>query len=162
MRIISTTILATFALLSLSCEPSLSSERVSDEQRAEIASIMQAMADNGQYSGTVLVAVDGEPVYTGAFGQADIERGVPNTLDTQFRIASATKPFTALLIYQLVDSGKLSLDDRLSDLLPGYPAEKGANVTVSHLLTHSWGSPVRGAFQSLAILSATAGPLRNC
>ena len=112
---------------------------ISDSQRDEISAIMEAMAANGQFSGTLLVSVHGEPVYSGAFGLADIERDVPNALDTQFRIASATKPFTTLLVYQLVEAGKLSLDDKLSDLVPEYPAEKGARITVAHLLNHRSG-----------------------
>jgi CubicO group peptidase (beta-lactamase class C family) len=110
---------------------------------------MEAMAANGQYSGTVLVSAESEPVYSGAFGLADIERQVPNSLDTQFRIASATKPFTTLLVYQLVHAGKLNLDDKLSDLVPEYPAEKGASITVSQLLTHRSGITGEGRIPEL-------------
>jgi len=113
--------------------------QISDSQRAAIAAIMTAIEANEQFSGTALVSVGGEIVYSGAIGFADIERGALNALDTQFRIASATKPFTTLLIYQLVASGKLTLNDKLSDLVPEYPADKGANITVSHLLNHTSG-----------------------
>ena len=113
--------------------------QVSDSQRTAIAAIMEAIETNEQFSGTALVSVDGEIVYSGAFGSADIERNIPNELDTQFRIASATKPFTTLLIYQLAAMGKLSLNDKLSDLVPEYPTTKGANITVSHLLNHTSG-----------------------
>jgi len=137
------------ATVSLSGEPRLSGKQVTERQRAEIAAIMEALATNGQYSGTLLVSVKGEVVYTGAFGLADIERGVPNTLDTRFRIASATKPFTTLLVYQLVAAGKLSLDDKLSDWVPEYPADKGANITVSHLLRHRSGITGEGRIPEL-------------
>jgi CubicO group peptidase (beta-lactamase class C family) len=120
-------------------EPRLPQGQISDAQRSEISAIMEAVAANGQFSGTLLVSVRGEPIYTGAFALADIERGVPNRLDTQFRIASATKPFTTLLVYQLVEAGELSLDDKLSDWVPEYPAEKGADITVLQLLTHRSG-----------------------
>lgn len=132
-------IFASWAFVTLIGEPRLSSATVTDDKRTRIAAIMDAVAANGQFSGTILVSVGGEIIYTGAFGLADIERNVPNTLDTQFRIASATKPFTTLLIYQLADAGKLSLSDTLSDWLPEYPAERGAKITVSHLLTHRSG-----------------------
>ena len=133
-------LLAAIALSLVSCGlPAVSGAGISDSQRTEIAAIVEAIGANEQFSGTALVSVDGEIVYSGAFGLADIERGVPNALDTQFRIASATKPFTTLLIYQLAASGKLSLNDRLSDLVPEYPAAKGANITVSHLLNHTSG-----------------------
>jgi CubicO group peptidase (beta-lactamase class C family) len=139
----------TLATVSLSGEPRLSGKKVTERQRAEIAAIMESLAANGQYSGTVLVSVDGEVIYTGAFGLADIERGVPNTLDTQFRIASATKPFTTLLVYQLVAAGKLSLDGKLSDWVPEYPADRGANITVSHLLRHRSGITGEGRIPEL-------------
>jgi CubicO group peptidase (beta-lactamase class C family) len=129
--------------------PELSSQTISEAQRGEIAAIMEALAANGQFSGTYLVSVGGEPVYTGAFGLADIERGAPNTIDTQFRVASITKAFTALLVYQLVSSGRLSLDEKLSDLVPGYPAEKGADITVGHLLTHRGGITGEGRIPEL-------------
>ncbi len=95
------------------------------------------------------MSAESEPVYSGAFGLADIERQVPNSLDTQFRIASATKPFTTLLVYQLVHAGKLNLDDKLSDLVPEYPAEKGASITVSQLLTHRSGITGEGRIPEL-------------
>jgi CubicO group peptidase (beta-lactamase class C family) len=144
--VVGTTIFAVVALTS-SQRPSL--VEISDSQRDEIASIMEALAVNGQFSGTVLVSVGGQPVYSGAFGLADIERGVPNTLDTQFRIASATKPFTALLVYQLVASGKLSLDDKLSDWLPEFPVEKGGRITLLHLLMHRSGITGEGRIPEL-------------
>jgi CubicO group peptidase (beta-lactamase class C family) len=130
---------AAFVFLGYKRDPDLMAKEISDSQRSAISAIMEEVAANGQISGTLLVSVEGEPVYTGAFGLADIERGVPNSLDTQFRIASATKPFTTLLVYQLVEAGKLSFDDKLSDLVPEYPAEKGANITVLQLLTHTSG-----------------------
>jgi CubicO group peptidase (beta-lactamase class C family) len=142
-------ILASWVFVMLIGEPRLSSATVADDQRTRIAAIMDATAANGQFSGTILVSVGGEIIYTGAFGLADIERSVPNTLDTQFRIASATKPFTALLIYQLADAGKLSLSDTLSDWLPEYPAERGARITVSHLLTHRSGVTGEGRIPEL-------------
>jgi len=123
----------------LCISPAVFSAHISDSQRAAIAAIMEAIETNEQFSGTALVSVDGEIVYSGAMGLADIERNIPNELDTQFRIASATKPFTTLLIYQLAAMGKLSLNDKLSDLVPEYPAAKGANITVSHLLNHTSG-----------------------
>ena len=130
--------------------PAVSGAGISDSQRTEIAAIMEAIGANEQFSGTALVSVGGEIVYSGAFGLADIERGVPNALSTQFRIASATKPFTTLLIYQLAASGKLSLNDKLSDLVPEYPAGKGGNITVSHLLNHTSGITGEWRIEELA------------
>ena len=145
-----TVVLPVFAIMFLTCASSLSLTETSNRQTDEIASIMEELATNGQFSGTVLVSVGGETVYSGAFGPADIERDVPNTLDTQFRIASATKPFTSLLVYQLEASGRLGFDDKLSDWLPEFPAEKGGNITVFQLLTHRSGITGEGRIPELA------------
>lgn len=86
----------------------------------------------------VLVTQDGTPIYQGVRGLSDVERGLAMSADTLFRYASITKQFTAALVMKLVEEGRLSLDDRLSEFLPDYPAP-GRDVTVRQLLTHSSG-----------------------
>ena len=86
----------------------------------------------------VIVVDDGKVVYQGAQGLADLERGRKITPETVFRIGSNTKQFTATVILQLVEEGKISLDDRLSQFLPDYP-KPGAEATVAQLLTHTSG-----------------------
>ena len=93
----------------------------------------------GQFNGVVLVGERGQIVYERAFGQANLEWGNPNTLDTKFEIASMTKPMTALLIMQLVEEGKIRLDGKVSDYVPYYPRETGAKITVDQLLNHTSG-----------------------
>src|SRR5438046_2009273 len=90
----------------------------------------------GQFNGVILVAERGKVIYERAFGQANIEWGIPNTLDTKFEIASMTKPMTALVIMQLVDEGKIRLDGKVSDYVPYYPREAGTKITVDQLLSH--------------------------
>lgn len=87
----------------------------------------------------VLVARDGRVLLEKAWGLANIELGVPNTPQTRFRIASVTKPFTAIAVLMLEDEGRLHLDDPVSRYLPDYP--HGARLTVRHLLTHTGGLP---------------------
>ena len=93
----------------------------------------------GQFNGVILVAERGQVVYERAFGQANLEWGIPNTLDTKFEIASMTKPMTALLIMQLVEEGKIRLDGKVSDYIPYYPRETGTKITVDQLLSHTSG-----------------------
>ncbi len=93
----------------------------------------------GQFNGVILVAERGQVVYERAFGQANLEWGIPNTLDTKFEIASMTKPMTALIIMQLVEEGKIRLDRKVSDYVPYYPRETGTKITVDHLLNHTSG-----------------------
>jgi len=106
---------------------------------AKIEQLMSRIRENGQLSGTILVTVNGEVIYKSAIGYANIEWKIPNTLDTKFRIASATKPFTVMLILQLVEEGKLKLDGKLTDYLPEFPKEKGRDITIHQLLTHRSG-----------------------
>jgi CubicO group peptidase (beta-lactamase class C family) len=94
-----------------------------------------------QFSGAVLVAKDGKPVFTGAYGLADREKKIPNTLDTKFRIGSMNKMFTAVAILQLVQAGKISLDDPVGKFITDYPNQDIATkVTIQHLLTHTGGT----------------------
>lgn len=92
---------------------------------------------NGTPAVVALAAMDGEIVYQGAFGFADIGNGVRATPETKFRIGSVTKQFTAAAILKLMEEGQLALDDPLSKFMPDYP--RGDEVTIHHLLTHTSG-----------------------
>ena len=79
-------------------------------------------------------------IYSEGFGLADIESGVPMTPEHRQRIASITKTMVGLCTMALVDEGRLSLDDRVADLLPDIPLTGEAkSLTVWHLLTHTGG-----------------------
>jgi CubicO group peptidase (beta-lactamase class C family) len=104
-----------------------------------IDAFMKRAAEYGQFNGVILVIDRGRRVYGRAFGEANREWQVPNTVDTRFEIASMTKPMTAIVIMQLVQEGKLRLDAKLSEHLPYYPAETGQRITVEQLLTHTSG-----------------------
>jgi len=73
-----------------------------------------------------------------AYGLADIEHDVPATGETVYRIGSLTKQFTAAAVMQLVEAGKIGLDDPITDYLPDYPTQ-GYDVTIRHLLQHTSG-----------------------
>jgi CubicO group peptidase (beta-lactamase class C family) len=92
------------------------------------------------FPGTVLIAIDGESIYSGAWGLASREWNAPSTLDTRFDLGSINKSFTKIAIGQLLLAGKLTLDDTIADHLPDYPnAEVAAKVNIRHLLEHSSG-----------------------
>lgn len=95
----------------------------------------------GLFNGVVLVADAGRVIYNKGFGYSNFEWKVPNTPATLFRIASVTKPFTAVLVLQQVDKGKIRLDEPISTYLPDYRNDIGSKVTVRHLLTHMSGIP---------------------
>lgn len=88
----------------------------------------------------VAVVRFGEPVLFGCYGLADLEWRQPVTPTTVFRLASLSKPFTALTILLLAADGLLDIDGPVTDYLPDYPAHASA-VTIRHLLTHTSGIP---------------------
>jgi len=98
-------------------------------------------ASHGTFSGAWLWAKNGQAITSGAKGKADREKGIDNTLDTRFRIGSMNKMFTAVATLQLVERGKLSLDDTIGKILPDYPnAGVASTVKVRHLLSHTGGT----------------------
>ncbi len=95
----------------------------------------------GRFAGAVLVAHNGQPIFEQAYGLADREHRIPNTLQTRFRIGSMNKMFTAVSIMQLVQAGKIGLDDPLGKILTDYPnKDVAAQVTIRELLTHTGGT----------------------
>lgn len=94
-----------------------------------------------QFNGAALVAENGKVIYKKGFGLANMEWNIANEPDTRFRLGSITKQFTAALVLQLVEQGKLKLDGRVSDYLDGYRKDIGAKITIHHLLSHTSGLP---------------------
>jgi len=96
------------------------------------------------YSGTmvpgasVVVISDGRVAVRRAYGMADLERRVAATPETDYRLASVSKQFTAMAVMLLVKDGKVRYDQAVRELLPELPAAAGA-VTVRHLLNHTSG-----------------------
>jgi len=87
---------------------------------------------------TALATQKGKTIYQKAFGQANLELNVPMQPSMVFRIGSITKQFTAVAILQLMEQGKLSLEDEITKFIPDYPTH-GHKITVEHLLTHTSG-----------------------
>ena len=90
-------------------------ERLTDAQIAlELGAYVERLAKQDAFSGTVLLAKDGEPILTLAVGLANRDFKAPNTLDTRFNLGSMNKMFTAVAVLQLAEKGQLSLDDTLA------------------------------------------------
>ena len=99
------------------------------------------LAGEDEFSGAVLVAKDGRVLFSRAYGLADRERRIPNTVRTRFRIGSMNKMFTAVAILQLVEAGKVKLTAPLGTYLPDYPnRDVATKVTIHQLLTHTGGT----------------------
>ncbi len=116
-------------------------KRLSDEEiaaRAEAYVAKLAAAD--LFSGSVVVAHDGEPIFSRAYGLASRAHGVDNRTDTKFNLGSMNKMFTAVAVAQLAEKGRLAFTDLVAKHLPDYPNKAVAEkVTLHHLLTHTSG-----------------------
>jgi len=91
------------------------------------------------FNGSVLVAKNGKIIYQKNVGFADIEHRVSIKTDTRFELASISKTFTAILILQLVKSGKIKLDAKVSDYIPTFTGNDSGQITIHHLLSHTSG-----------------------
>lgn len=120
----------------------------------QIDKLISTYAGYGQFNGSVLVADNGKVIYQKGVGLANMEWTIPNAPDTKFRLGSITKQFTATLILQLVEQGKIKLDGKLTDYLPDYRKDTGAKVTIHNLLSHTSGIPsytsLPGFFQNVS------------
>ena len=111
-----------------------------DELFVAVRDYARAAVEAGDFSGVILIARKGVPVFEEAFGYADREKKILNRTDTKFNIGSINKSFTGLTIRQLAAEKKLSLDDTIGKFLPDYPnKDAAARVTVRHLLEMSSG-----------------------
>lgn len=108
---------------------------------AAVRGELEKSAAADRFAGAALIAKDGKPVFSAAYGLADREKEKPNQLSTQFRIGSMNKMFTATATLQLVQAGKLQLTDPVGKILTDYPNQDVARkVTIHHLLTHTGGT----------------------
>ncbi len=106
---------------------------------AELLKAVTALVDKGvaddSFSGVVMIAKGGKPIFERAVGLADKAKNTSNRMDTKFNLGSINKVFTQVAIQQLVEAGKLTLDDKLGKYLPDYPNQDAREkVTIKHLL----------------------------
>ena len=135
--------------LAIACAAALPLRAVAD-QPASMASpnalahqIKNYLADQlltDTFSGVVMLSRNDQIVFSGVYGSASKEYGVPNALDTRFNLGSINKLMTRIAIMQLVEQHKLSYDDTIGTVLPDYPNKTAAaQVTVRELLEMSSG-----------------------
>ncbi|MCL4706796.1 beta-lactamase family protein [bacterium] len=105
-----------------------------------VSAHLDELAHADEFSGVVLLAKNGKPVFQRAYGFASQAYEVFNRVDTKFNLGSINKIFTKIAIAQLAEQGKLSFDDPISKHLPDYPNRQAAEkVTILHLLNMSSG-----------------------
>lgn len=115
--------------------------KLTDDQIIKaLGSYMDKIVADDKFSGVVLLAKEGKPIFHQAYGYASLRFQVPNKLDTKFNLGSMNKMLTSVSICQLAEQGKLSFDDPIIKHLPDYPNKAVAEkVTIHHLLTHTGG-----------------------
>src|SRR2546423_2249063 len=101
---------------------------------------VDSLARLGQFSGVVVLAKDGVPVYQSAHGLADRGHAIANNLQTAFNLGSINKVFTQIAILQLYAAGKLDPDSTLAKYWPDYPNQEVARkITIRQLMRHTSG-----------------------
>src|SRR5215831_5072972 len=141
-------------VLAVTAMVSFSSTALAQDKAAKIDQLISLYNKYGEFNGAALVADNGQVIFKKGYGLANMEWNIPNAPDTKFRLGSITKQFTATLILQLVEQGKIKLDGKLIDYLPDYRKDTGGKVTIHNLLSHTSGIPnytaLPGFFQNVS------------
>lgn len=120
--------------------PAVQRRATDAEAVRELDRYVQRLVEADLFSGAVLVAREGESLFQKAYGEASREYGAPNRPDTRYPLGSINKMFTTVAILQLVEQGKLSLEDRVETVMPGVlPDSVARKIQIQHLLTHTSG-----------------------
>ena len=106
-----------------------------------VDSLVRARVAADSFSGVVIIARDGAPIYSIATGLADRTARTPNRLDTKFNLGSVDKYFTRIAVRQLQRDGKLAMSDTLGKFVPDYPDSRARSVTVAQLYEMRAGIP---------------------
>jgi CubicO group peptidase (beta-lactamase class C family) len=115
--------------------------RLSDPAAADAwTAATERLAAADRFSGAIYFSRKGKVLARAAFGFADREHAIPNTIGTRFRTASVTKMFTAVTVLRLVQDGEISLDDPLGRWVPELANEPLGLGTVHQYLTHTAGA----------------------
>lgn len=160
MSIISSGGLRRLALVGLTTL-SFCSTPVLAQDAGRMAQVVQASTDAEEFSGSVLVARDGEILLDRGYGLANREWNIPNDGETRFRLGSVSKQFTAVAVMLLHERGQIDLDAPIKTWITDAPAAWDG-ITVRHLLSHTSGIPNFTNFddyQSTKTLPATVDSL---
>ena len=120
-------------------KPPVKASMSAAELSREVDEYVGKLTADGVFSGALLVARDGAPVFQKGYGFADRANQVPNTVETRFNLGSINKKFTEIAIRQLAAEGKLALSDTIGKLLPDYAQAVTRTATVEQLLNFQAG-----------------------
>jgi len=136
---------------------SVPAAQIASVPASEIDIYLNSLVHIGSFSGSVLIARNGEVLLTKGYGFADREHKISNTPQTKFRLGSITKQFTAMAIIILEAQDKLDVQDPICKYLTECP-EAWETITIHHLLTHTSGIPNFTDFPDYSRTSATPSP----
>ncbi len=133
------TLVFAFLAIALPGRPADAQRAARAPTTARLDSLARAFLASGRTPGvSVFVLRGSDTLFLRGYGFADLEDSTRATPRTVYRIGSITKQFTSALVMQLVQEGRIALDDTIQKFLPGYPAQ-GHRVTIRQLLTHTSG-----------------------
>ena len=132
--------IAAVALLTAELVTMSSSKPSTDSMQSKIDRIFAAVIEKDSPGAAVLVRAAGHTRFQGVYGVRELRTRAPIDAQTNFRLASCTKQFTAIAVMLQVHDGKLRYEDRLTDVFPEFPAY-GKAITIRHLLNHTSGLP---------------------
>jgi D-alanyl-D-alanine carboxypeptidase len=128
-------------LVVLFCLAVFSTGSTQNIDKAKLDLLFDRLLEKNKGMGSITIAKDGKILYSRSFGYGFITDSTkkPLTEDTKFRIASITKTYTAVMIFQLIEEGKLKLSDNLDRFFPQIP--NAGKITIAHILSHRSGIP---------------------
>ncbi|MCB9259038.1 MAG: serine hydrolase [Ignavibacteriales bacterium] len=113
----------------------------SQTKQEKIDDLLSKFNEYEMLNGSVLIADKGEIIFKKGYGFANLDYEIPNSENTVHRLGSITKQFTSAVIMQLVEEGKIKLEEKMTAYLKNYRKDTGDKVTIHHLLTHTSGIP---------------------
>lgn len=116
---------------------SLNSFGQSETKYKKIDSLLTYLASNNKFMGSVSIQESDKIVFEKNYGFADVKNKIKADASTRYKIGSITKMFTSVVIFQLIEEKKLTLDTKLSKFFPSI--KNSENITIDNLLTHSSG-----------------------
>ena len=140
-------------LESLPPSPTLATEGLA----SKIDKVLNSLTEREAFTGAVLVARNGEVLLSQGYGLADLDKNLPNTPQTKYRLGSITKQFTAMAILMLQAQDKLNVQDPICRYISECPT-MWQDVTIHHLLTHTSGIPNLTDFRDYQATKATPSP----
>ncbi|MEO7213617.1 serine hydrolase domain-containing protein [Mucilaginibacter sp.] len=124
----------TFLLLALALSRAVNAQTLN---KPKLDSLLDVLAANNKTMGSLAISKDGKLIYQKSVGYSSVEAKTPADAHTKYRIGSISKIFTGVIVFQLIEEGKLSLDATLDKFYPQMP--NAAKITVAQMLSHHSG-----------------------